>query len=107
MMQFCTNSLIPVKASSIMRILKDINKTKLNPQINITATERAGFYQAIYVYIQTIGVSCPYNISLPYKLFYALSRNDAEAIRAYCDKFMGSYSKQFLEYYLLMYMHLW
>ena len=32
-MQFCTNSLIPVKASSIMRILKDINKTKLNPQM--------------------------------------------------------------------------
>ena len=104
MMQFCTNTLIPVKASSLMRILKDINRTRLNPQMNIDATQRAHFYQSIFVYIQTIGISCPFNIALPYKLLYALTCNDKEAMRAYCDKFMGTYSKQFLEYYLLMYM---
>lgn len=107
MMQFCTNTLIPVKASSLMRILKDINRTRLNPQMNIDATQRAHFYQAIFVYIQTIGIACPFNIALPYKLLYSLTRNDKEAMRAYCDKFMGTYSKQFLEYYLLMYMLLW
>lgn len=103
LLQFATTGLIPIKATSLMKTIGEINKSLVNPQLPISPAERQTLYHSLYTYIHTIGISSPYNMALPYKLFYSIGSNDTKAIQEYADLFLTTYSKEFFEYYLYTY----
>ena len=102
--QFATTSLIPIKATSLMKTISEINKSLLNPQISISPENRQMLYHSLYTYMHTIGISSPFNVALPYKLFYAVGSNNKQAIQQYAEQFLQTYSKEFFEYYLYTYL---
>ena len=87
-----------------MKTISEINKSLLNPQISISPEDRQTLYHSLYTYMHTIGISSPFNVALPYKLFYAVGSNNTQAIQQYSDQFLQTYSKEFYEYYLYTYL---
>ena len=84
-----------------MKVLKEVNSSKINIQLGISEAQRQAIYEALYPYIQSIGSSCQYNIALPYKLLTAIARNDEEATSAYLAMYKEIYTKEFLQLYLV------
>ena len=67
-LQFCCDNAVAVKATVLIRVLKEVFNSELNPQLQITSDQRKECYSQLYRYINTIAAKCPYNIALPYKL---------------------------------------
>lgn len=90
-----------------MKGVTEIEKSRLNPQIQILPEERQTLYHTLFTYIHTLGLSSPYNMALPYKLFYAISCEDETAIQEYSKLCLDTYSLEFFEYYLYNYVLLY
>ena len=106
-LQFGIEHHVAVKATILLRVLKEMLKTELNPQIQITPEKRSDCFSNLYDYIQSIATHCSYNISLPYKLWHALTVKDDQAITAYLEKYKASYPLEFLQSYLIDYLILY
>lgn len=83
--------------------MTESTKSFLNPQVTITEKERQQLFHSLLTFIHTIGISSPFNMALPYKLFYAVGSNDKKAIEEYTKLFLETYSPEFLEHYLYSY----
>lgn len=106
-LQFGIENHVAVKATVLLRVVKEMTKTELNPQIQITPEKRSSCFSTLYDYIQDIATHCPYNIALPYKLWHALSAKDDQAIAAYLVKYKAGYPLEFLQSYLIDYLILY
>lgn len=100
-LHFCASSAIPIKFTSFMKVLKEVNASKLNVQLGIAAPQRQQLYDALFRYIQAIGERCKFNIALPYKLLTAIASHDEPATAAYLAKYNASYTNEFLQSYLV------
>lgn len=102
-LQFCCDNAVAVKATVLIRVLKEVFNSELNPQLQITSDQRKECYSQLYRYINTIAAKCPYNIALPYKLWNSLSTNNNQAVEAYMEKYREGYPTEFLQSYLIDY----
>ena len=73
----------------------------MNVQLGISPPQRQQLYDALFRYIQAIGDRCKFNIALPYKLLTAIAKHDEPATAAYLEKYMASYTNEFLQSYLV------
>mgnify|MGYP003262810961 CR=1 FL=1 len=98
---FCGKNGVPMKFTTVMKILKEVNSSRINIQLGISEAQRKAIYKALYLYIQSIGTSCQFNIALPYKLLTSIARNDKKATSAYLGMYKEIYTKEFLQLYLV------
>lgn len=101
--QFATKGLVPIKTTSLIKVINELNKSSLNPQLGLSSEQRQSLYHAFYTYIHTIGISSPFNMALPYKLFYAVGSGNTQSIQQYSKLFLETYSREFYEEYLYIY----
>ena len=101
MLRFCARAAIPIKFTSLMKVLKEVNASKLNVQLGIAAPQLRELFDALFRYILAIGAACKFNIALPYKLLTAISSRDAPATEAYLAKYNAGYPNEFLQSYLV------